>query len=166
MTLALRGEPDFSKSLRGGASDATLHNKPAARISSDSEESGFSIRGGEMPATVDLTVSGSFGAVGEGLFMTGSLQPESDGDFEAFTRLQGKGTQQGYNSDAPPQFDEKNNSHRSILLSDVPIIYGDGTGGTLEGVAYREFLFNLNEPGGNRSSRSISCKSGRKNPGT
>ncbi len=65
-------------------------------------------------------------------------------------QLQDKGIEQGYNSDAAPQFDEST-SHKhnhSILLADVPIFIGDGTGGTVEGVVYREFRFDANEVGG------------------
>src|SRR5215203_1391271 len=56
----------------------------------------------------------------------------------------------GTNNGAAPQFDEST-SHKhnhSILLADVPIFIGDGTGGTVEGVVYREFRFDANEVGG------------------
>src|SRR5215213_9428428 len=85
-------------------------------------------------ATVDLTVAGTGGT----------------GIFNTFAQLQHTGIEQGYNSDAAPQFDEKT-SHQhnhSILLADVPIFIGDGTGGTVEGVVYREFRFDANEVGG------------------
>jgi uncharacterized repeat protein (TIGR01451 family) len=111
-----------------------------------------------MPTpTVDLTVSGNFGEIGGGLFTTGLLQPAGSGVFDAFLQIQNKGTEQGYNTDAAPQYDEKNSHvhNHSILLADVPIVVGDGSNGTLEGVVYREFLLDLNEAGGGKRTLSL-----------
>src|SRR3954469_17536643 len=100
-------------------------------------------------ATVDLTVAGTGGTINGAVF-TNQSGNAGTGIFNTFAQLQRNGIEQGYNSDAAPQFDEKT-SHQhnhSILLADVPIFVGDGTGGTVEGVAYREFRFDANEVGG------------------
>ena len=100
-------------------------------------------------ATVDLTVAGTGGTINGAVF-TNQSGNGGTGIFNTFAQLQHNGIEQGYNSDAAPQFDEKT-SHQhnhSILLADVPIFVGDGTGGTVEGVVYREFRFDANEVGG------------------
>src|SRR3954453_5962001 len=100
------------------------------------------------PATVDLTVAGTGGTINGAVF-TNQSGNAGTGIFNTFAQLQ-RNIEQGYNSDAAPQFDEKT-SHQhnhSILLADVPIFVGDGTGGTVEGVVYREFRFDANEVGG------------------
>ena len=100
-------------------------------------------------ATVDLTVAGTGGTINGAVFTNQSTN-SGTGIFNTFVQLQDKGIEQGYNSDAAPQFDEST-SHKhnhSILLADVPIFIGDGTGGTVEGVVYREFRFDANEVGG------------------
>src|SRR5215212_4377995 len=99
-------------------------------------------------ATVDLTVAGTGGTINGAVF-TNQSGNAGTGIFNTFAQLQ-RNIEQGYNSDAAPQFDEKT-SHQhnhSILLADVPIFVGDGTGGTVEGVVYREFRFDANEVGG------------------
>jgi uncharacterized repeat protein (TIGR01451 family) len=66
-------------------------------------------------------------------------------------QIQAGGTEQGYNTNfRPQQFDERNSAshNRALLLASVPIVEGDGTNGTVEGVLYREFLFDANEPNG------------------
>src|SRR3954469_16578930 len=100
-------------------------------------------------ATVDLTVAGTGGTINGAVF-TNQSGNAGTGIFNTFAQLQRNGIEQGYNSDAAPQFDEKT-SHQhnhSILLADVPIFVGDGTGGTIEGVVYREFRFDGNETNG------------------
>jgi hypothetical protein len=101
------------------------------------------------PATVDLTVANSSGII-NGASFTNQSGNSGTGLFNTFVQLQNGGIEQGYNSDAAAQFNEKT-SHQhnhSILLADVPIFVGDGTGGTIEGVVYREFKFDANEVGG------------------
>src|SRR5262245_29843793 len=96
---------------------------------------------------VDLTTSGDSGVINDAVFQTGLLQSAGTGVFNTFVQIQHNGTEQGYNSDnSTEQFDEKNAHHRSLLLANVPIVIGDGTGGTVEGVAYRQFVLDLNEP--------------------
>ena len=96
---------------------------------------------------LDLTEAGSFGVFGDAVFMTGQIQSAGTGQFDSFVQIQRNVSEQGYNTDASAQYDEKNshNHNHSILLADVPIVIGDGSNGTVEGVAYREFLLDLNE---------------------
>src|ERR1043165_3216547 len=101
---------------------------------------------------LDLTDPNTSGTINGAVFMTGALQAAGSGNnaFNAFLQIQRNGTEQGYNTDANHQFDE-GSSHvhnHSVLLADVPIVFGDGSNGTIEGVAYREFLLDLNEPNG------------------
>ena len=104
------------------------------------------------PGTPDLDLTGTntAGTVNGAAFMTGQTQPAGTGAFNAFVQIQRNGTEQGYNTDASAQYDEKNshNHNHSVLLADVPIVFGDGSNGTIDGVAYREFLLDLNEPNG------------------
>ena len=98
---------------------------------------------------LDLTLPGTAGSINGAIFMTGRTA-RRDRHFGTFVQIQNNGTEQGYNTDANAQYDEKNshNHNHSILLADVPIVSGTGPDGTLEGVAYREFLLDLNEGGG------------------
>ncbi|HEX8665748.1 MAG TPA: hypothetical protein VF744_17160 [Beijerinckiaceae bacterium] len=102
-----------------------------------------------MAGTIDLTVAGSTGTIGGAVF-TNQQSGSGTGIFDTFVQLQHNGVEQGYNTDANAQFDEKSsrNFNHSILLADVPIVVGDGSNGTQEGVVYREFLFDANEVNG------------------
>src|SRR5215468_6336919 len=105
---------------------------------------------------VDLTTAGSFGTIDDAVFQTALAQPAGTGVFNTFVQIQHNGTEQGYNSDnSTEQFDEKNAHHRSLLLANVPIVIGDGTGGTVEGVAYRQFVLDLNEAGASKQFLSL-----------
>ena len=99
---------------------------------------------------LDLTLPGTAGSINGAVFSTGLTQTAGTGAFNAFLQIQRTGTEQGYNTDASAQYDELNSltHNHSILLADVPIVFGDGANGTIEGVAYREFLLDLNEPNG------------------
>src|SRR3954468_15042132 len=94
---------------------------------------------------IDLTFDGASGTINGGVFQTAGAQPAGTGVFNSFVRIQNTGTEQGYNTDAAAQFDEKASFHQSVLLTNIPVVIGDGTGGTEEGVAYREFRLDLNE---------------------
>src|SRR5262245_43724856 len=100
--------------------------------------------------TLDLTTAGSFGTVNDAVFQTSLVQGAGTGHFNTFEQVQHSGFEQGYNTDGAKQFDTGASavSNHSILLSQVPIIIGDGSNGTLDGVAYRVFLLDLNEPTG------------------
>src|ERR1044071_8609414 len=91
---------------------------------------------------VDLTFDGASGTINGGVFQTAGVQAAGTGVFNTFVRIQNTGTEQGYNSDAAPQFDEKASFDHSILLAHIPIVIA---GGTEEGVAYREFRLDMNE---------------------
>jgi uncharacterized repeat protein (TIGR01451 family) len=101
--------------------------------------------------TLDLTTDGSFGSIDDVIFDTSEVQPASPPNFFTFEEVQSNGFEQGYNTDGTRQFDTKPGAH-SVLLAQVPIVIGDGTNGTAEGVAYREFLLNINEPNGGTKS--------------
>jgi len=93
---------------------------------------------------LDLTTAGASGSINNALFQQTSPQPTGTGVIDSFLRLQANGTEQGYNTDARPlQFDEKTDltfTH-SLLLSAVPVV-------TIDGVAYRQFLLDINESNG------------------
>jgi uncharacterized repeat protein (TIGR01451 family) len=99
---------------------------------------------------IDLTFDDTFGTLNGAVFATGQNQPAGTGVFNSFVQIQRTGTEQGYNTDASAQYDEKSahNHNHSILLADVPLVVGDGSNGTQEGVVYREFLLDLNEANG------------------
>lgn len=72
-------------------------------------------------------------------------QPTGTGYIRSFVRIQGAssggGPERGYNTDSRPlQFDEKSGAQftRSITLDRVPVV-------TVGGVAYREFLLDINQ---------------------
>ena len=96
------------------------------------------------PAILDLTTAGAQGAVGAVLFQQSSTQPTGSGVIHSFVRLNAGGNtpvEQGYNTDARPlQFDENNSPvfTRSLQLTDIPVV-------THNGVAYREFLLDINQ---------------------
>src|SRR5260370_6125844 len=104
--------------------------------------------------TPDLTLAGSFGTIDDLVFETFLAQLAGTGTFNTFEQIQQNGVEQGYNTDGAKQFDTKTsaNFNHSILLAQVPIVIGDGTNGTVEGVAYRAFLLDMNEPNGGTKS--------------
>jgi hypothetical protein len=113
-----------------------------------------------------LTQDGASGSVGAAIFSADLFRAAGNGVFNPFVQIQHTGTEQGYNTDArPQQFDEKSvaNHNHSILLANVPTFVGDGTGGTVEGVVYREFLLDANEFSGT-SCPWTGCRSGRMRP--
>jgi len=98
---------------------------------------------------IDLTFDNTFGLLNGAVFMTGLDQSAGTGTFNSFVQIQHAGTEQGYNTDAKAQYDERSalNHNHSVLLADIPIVFGDGSNGTTDGVAYREILLDLNEGG-------------------
>ena len=98
-------------------------------------------------ATVDLTASGNYGLVDDAVFGASQVNAGT-GTFPAFLSIARTGTEQGYNSDfRPVQFNETTNANHnhSLLLANVPLVEGGNVAGTIEGVLYREFLFDSNE---------------------
>jgi uncharacterized repeat protein (TIGR01451 family) len=100
--------------------------------------------------TLDLTTDDSFGVIDGVVFETALAQPAGTGVFNTFDQIQHNGFEQGYNTDGTKQFDNKASAvfNHSILLSQIPTVVGDGTNGTSDGVVYREFLLDINEPNG------------------
>jgi uncharacterized repeat protein (TIGR01451 family) len=137
-----------SSSTTATSSSAAASSSPTATSSASSPSTSTSPA---SSADANLTDSGSFGSVGNALFLTSQVQPAGTGVFDTFVQIQANGTEQGYNTGArPQQFDEKSsaNHNRSLLLSNIPVVFGDGSGGTNDGTAYREFLLDANEANG------------------
>ena len=105
---------------------------------------------------VDLTFDGASGTINGGVFMTGQFQQVPDA-FSTFLEIRHNGTEQGYNTNGNLQFDERDvqNSTHAVLLANIPIVIGDGSHGTVEGVAYREFRLNIAEAGNTKQYLSL-----------
>jgi hypothetical protein len=98
-----------------------------------------------VPATLDLTTRGAEEALNGVIFRQTDAQPTGTGVIDSFVRVQGanaKATlEQGYNTDARPlELDENKSPQftRSLKLGDVPLA-------NIDGVAYREFLLDINQ---------------------
>jgi hypothetical protein len=98
-------------------------------------------------ATVlDLTTQDATGTAASGAIVEQvDAQPTGTGHIRSFVRLQGAssggGSQQGFNTDGRPLVFDENKSPqftRSITLGQVPVVFRDG-------VAYREFLLDINQ---------------------
>lgn len=99
----------------------------------------------ETPLEIDLDVNDS--AMVNGALWVKSTHNYATGTgiFYSFVQMQKNGVQKGYNTDyRPQQFDEKAsaNFNRAVGLSMVPIEM-------IEGVAYREFLLDVNQTAAN-----------------
>lgn len=123
-------------------------------------------------AVCDLTTAGSTCDPFAGAIYTNAIpQPTGTGFIDPFLRLQNNFIEQGYNTgatwDSSPgggdfQYDQKNPSFdgdplitddflgytHDLALSDVPIV-------TIDGVDYREFWLDINEPNGIKSLLSL-----------
>ncbi|MFL6805808.1 MAG: hypothetical protein ACJ8FM_17655, partial [Xanthobacteraceae bacterium] len=106
---------------------------------------------------LDLTTSGSLGVIDDAVFQTGEVQSAGTGVFNTFVQIQHNGTEQGYNTDGSKQFNEQTSLqfNHALLLANVPIVIGDGTNGTVEGVAYRQFLLDINDANAARQFLSL-----------
>jgi hypothetical protein len=97
-----------------------------------------------VPAAYDLTTTGATEMINEAHFEQVSPQPTGTGVIRSFVRIQpggNVGEGQGYNTDARPlQFNENKSPQftRSLQLRDAPIV-------TKDGIAYREFLLDINQ---------------------
>jgi len=105
---------------------------------------------------LDLTTAGAIATLNSqsdvtdgpvAIFQQVSTQPTGTGVIQSFLRVENHGAnqtvEQGYNTNArPTQFDEKtdHNFTRAIKLSEIPVV-------TIDGVAYRQFLLDANQPG-------------------
>jgi len=105
---------------------------------------------------LDLTFDGASGTVNGGVFMTGQFQLVPD-HFSSFLEIRNNGVEQGYNTNGTLQYNTQDvqNSTHSVLLANVPIVIGDGSHGTDDGVAYREFRLNLGEAGTGKQYLSL-----------
>jgi uncharacterized surface anchored protein len=96
----------------------------------------------DVPATiVDLSTAGAQGTANGALFEQTATQPTGTGVIRSFVRVQARGVEQGYNTDARPlQFDENQSPQftRSLPIGQLP-------GVTVNGVSYREFLLDINQ---------------------
>jgi uncharacterized repeat protein (TIGR01451 family) len=91
------------------------------------------------PTVVDLTTAGTSGTINGALFVQSTA-----GAGGAFVEIENSPTEQGYNTDFKPQFDEKNNPLSAFQLSSVAEVNNAGT-------LYYEFLLGINQQnsGGN-----------------
>ena len=88
---------------------------------------------------LDLTELGVGGWIDDAYFLQIDHSSTGTGVIESFVRMQGKGFENGYNTDGTPEFDTKGGlwTH-SLQLGDVPIV-------ELGGINYREFLLDINQ---------------------
>jgi hypothetical protein len=85
---------------------------------------------------VDLTTSGSFGTINGATFYQYTTDESSGtGVFDPFVRIQARGTESGYNTDAKPELDAKGGIWTHALSLDS-IAVRDG---------YRDFYLDINE---------------------
>ncbi len=99
-------------------------------------------------ATVDLA-GGDSGTVNGARFEWTPEQPTGTGFIDSFVRIQNTGTEQGYNTSGRPfAFDEKEplNFTHDVQLSQL------GSGVTVGGTEYYQFLLDINEPGASKKS--------------
>jgi hypothetical protein len=98
---------------------------------------------------LDLTVEYE-GTINGAMFQRFSPETSTGtGLVEPFVRVQGKGVQEGYNTDGTVEFDTKSSVWtNSLLLSDVAVV-------PVEGVNYRGFLLDINQSKGSRSLLSL-----------
>jgi hypothetical protein len=93
---------------------------------------------------IDLTTAGSSGtgtAIIGGGFQVQQIDPQSTGTgvINPFLRIQGNGSEGGYNTDANPEYDAKAGTWtHALLLGAIPTV---NLGGTL----YRQFLLDINQ---------------------
>jgi len=91
-------------------------------------------------AVLDLTTAGSSGTINNARFYQFDEIPTGSGLIDSFLRIQGKGIQQGYNTDGTTEFQTMSSFTHSIQLSVVPTPY-------IDGIYYREFLLDINQDG-------------------
>ena len=98
---------------------------------------------------LDLTVEFE-GTINGAIFQR--FDPETStgtGVIEPFLRIQGKGIEEGYNTDTTIAFETKEGPWtRSLSLSDVPLV-------TIDGVNYLAFLLDINQSMGSKSILSL-----------
>jgi hypothetical protein len=105
---------------------------------------------------IDLTKNNTkSGTDGTALYQRTDLQPTGTGVIDPFVRIQMTGTEKGYNTDGPAQFNTKDaggtNWDHSVLVSSLQAV-------TINGTQYYQFLLDVNEQG-NPSGQLISMNS-------
>ena len=115
------------------------------------------------PASIVDLVNNASGSVNGALFFQASFNPGGTGVLDSFVRLNhnngpsnnghsGDGVEQGYNtSGRPVQYDENTdpNFTRDLLFGEIPTV-------TIDGVQYKEFVLDINEPlGGTQNLLSL-----------
>jgi len=90
--------------------------------------------------TLDLTTAGASGFLSGGFFQQVPDQSTGTGVIDSFVRIQNNGTEQGYNtSGSPVPFDDNSGTFtHDLQLGSVPVV-------TIGGVAYRQFLLDINQ---------------------
>jgi len=105
-----------------------------------------------MANTVDLVHNG-FGNLGDSArFVRTDFRSAGTGVIQSFVRLQNSPTEQGYNTSGRPlQFDENSSQQytRNLQFGQVPTVIGTGANGLNAGVAYKEFLLDINQQNSN-----------------
>src|SRR4051812_10263280 len=99
-------------------------------------------------SSCDSTFLGNAG--GQALFLTDEQHPTGTGFIDSFVRIQQNGWEQGYNTSARPVESDNTvktdpNYTRNLTLGEV------GTK-VINGVTYREFFLDVNEPAGNNKN--------------
>lgn len=81
------------------------------------------------------------GTIGDGYFVWCDASATGTGLIDPFVQIQRRPTEQGYNTTQWPVFDNLNsaNFNHALLVSAVPVV-------NINGVDYREFLLDINEP--------------------
>ncbi len=89
--------------------------------------------------TLNLQTVGARGYIGGSIFMQGDLETSTGtGVIDSIVRIQATGTEKGYNTNGQNPFDTDSSYCKAIQLSAVPIAY-------FGGVAYREFMLDINQ---------------------
>jgi hypothetical protein len=98
---------------------------------------------------LDLTVEYE-GTINGAIFQRFSPETSTGtGQVEPFVRIQGRGVQEGYNTDGTVEFDTKSNLWtNSLLLSDLAVV-------PVDGVNYRGFLLDINQSKGSKGLLSL-----------
>lgn len=100
----------------------------------------LSVTQAQASLMLDMTASGAVRTDGVAVFRQFSMDGSTGtGGIDSFVRIQGNGTERGYNTDGTPEFDTKTGSFtHSLLLSSIPEV-------TIGGVGHREFLLDINQ---------------------
>ncbi len=90
-------------------------------------------------ATVDLSLTGSYGSINDAYFFQGWPGVSGTGNIDPFVRIQGNGNEQGYNTDGALSWDTKAGLFtHSIRLDGISSV-------NYNGVIYREFLLDMGQ---------------------